>query len=138
MGERRIGVAVGDDETCVATPVTTVEVEGPEGSCKAVTDLVCLERPDRVIVGLPLSLEGTVGPQARLVQRFVRELRRACNVPVITWDERLTSVEADRRMQEAKVNPRRRKEQRDMIAATLLLQAYLDAKASSLYVDSSS
>jgi putative Holliday junction resolvase len=129
---------VGDDETCVATPVTTVEAEGPDGSYKAVADLVCLERPDRVIVGLPLSLDGTVGPQARLVQRFVRGLRRACNVPVITWDERLTSVEADRRMQEAKISTRRRKERRDMMAATLLLQAYLDAKASSPYADLSS
>ena len=130
MGERRIGVAVGDDETCVATPVTTIEVKGPEESYKAVVDLVCLERTDRVIVGLPLSLDGTVGPQARLVQRFARGLRRTCNVPVITWDERLTSVEADRLMQEAEISTRRRKERRDMIAASLLLQAYLDSKSS--------
>jgi putative holliday junction resolvase len=85
-----------------------------------------------VVVGLPLRLDGSVGPQGEKVLAFVDRLRRVLRVPVVTRDERLTSVAADERLAEAGVKRRDRKSRIDRAAAALVLQEYLDERKAAL------
>src|SRR3970040_372488 len=95
-GERRIGVAGADLGLRVAIPLTTIE--GPPDAVEAIARLVEEEGARALVVGLPLSLSGSPGPQARRVQALVEALAARLAVPVLTWDERLTSAEARRRL----------------------------------------
>lgn len=126
LGERRIGVAVGDDRVSVVVPSETVEVAGD------VVDVVVRiaeeQRADELVIGLPLSLTGALGPQAEQVVAVVEELRRRLSIPVNTWDERLTTTQAARMGA-----PRSRKGRPsgvDAAAAAIMLQACLDARRS--------
>ncbi len=128
-GEKRIGVAAGDLRTGVAVPLTTIDA-GLD-PVEAVASLVEEHGADAVVVGLPLSLSGALGPQAQRAQAFAEALSRRLSVPVHTWDERLSSAEARRRL------PRERKSRRgahrrrgavDAAAAAIILQAYLDSQ----------
>ncbi len=128
LGEKRIGVAAADDRTRVAIPVTTVTVQGDE--VESVVDLLKEQRADRVVVGLPLSLSGALGPQAEHVLKVVEQLRARLTIPVHTWDERLTTVQATRA-----TGPRRGKSARtamagrDAAAAAIMLQAFVDSRS---------
>jgi len=130
LGEKRIGVAAADDRTRVAIPVTTVTVHDDE--VETVVDLLKEQRAERVIVGLPLSLSGAIGPQGQHVLEVVEQLRARLEIPVDTWDERLTTVQAAR----APMGPRRGKSARtaqagrDAAAAAIMLQAYVDSRSS--------
>lgn len=126
VGERRIGVAVADVKAGVALPLTTIE-PGPN-PVDAVAALVRQQGADRVIVGLPLSLNGSIGPQAQRVQAFVDALAARLPLPVETWDERLTSVEAGRRLRGRRLRRNARVKAVDALAAAIILQAYLDAR----------
>jgi putative Holliday junction resolvase len=127
LGEKRIGVAAADDRTRVAIPVTTVSVAGDE--VQTVVNLVHDERADALVIGLPLTLSGALGPQAQHVLDVVEQLRARLAIPVHTWDERLTTVEASR----ARTGPRRGKSARtaiagrDAAAAAIMLQAFVDS-----------
>ncbi len=129
LGERRIGVAAADDRTRVAIPVTTVVVEGD--ALSAVIDIVRDQRADELVVGLPLSLTGALGPQARLVMRVVEELRQRLSIPVHTWDERLTTIQAGRANtgQRSRKSSRTAAAGRDAAAAAILLQAFIERRA---------
>jgi len=131
VGERRIGVAAADDRADVAIPLTTLELQG--NPIEAVAALVQEQRAGKVIVGLPISLDGSLGPQARQVQAFVEALAVRLSLPVETWDERLSSVEADRRLRHQGRRPWRgtkgkAKAAVDALAAAIILQAYLDSR----------
>ncbi len=131
IGERRIGVAAADDRTRVAIPIATVTVEGDP--IDAIARLVQDQQADELVVGLPLSLSGALGPQAQRVQALVDALAARLSIAVRTWDERLTSVEAGRRLQGGR--SRRRGGRggvavgEDALAAAIILQAYLDSHA---------
>ena len=129
VGERRIGVAAADDHTRVAIPITTITVEGDPTD--AIAHVVQEQQADELVVGLPLSLSGALGPQAQRVQALVDALAARLPLPIRTWDERLTTVEAARRLpsgrrraRRSRVNPANRK---DALAAAIILQAYLDS-----------
>jgi putative Holliday junction resolvase len=129
LGERRIGVAAADDRTGVALPVTTVNVNSDPAAL--VADVLREQRAEEVVVGLPLSMSGAMGPQAEKVMALVDELRERIAIPIHTWDERLSSVQASR-----VPSPGRRKSSRtaaagrDAAAAAIVLQAYLDSRRS--------
>jgi len=93
--------------------------------------LVARHEVAEIVVGLPLTLSGEIGPQARLVQAFAEELRAALAVPLHMFDERLTSVAADRMMQELGIKPERRRERIDEVAASIILQDFLDSRRNS-------
>ncbi len=130
VGERRIGVAAADDRTRIAIPIDTITVAGDP--VEAIARLVQEQQADELVVGLPLSLSGAVGPQADLVQALVDALTDRLTLPVHTWDERLTSVQAGHRPAEGKRRGRRGREapagSRDAAAAAIILQAYLDSR----------
>jgi putative Holliday junction resolvase len=130
IGERRVGTALSDAQRRIATPLNVLDVrdllEGP-----ALPDLVEEYEIERVVVGLPMSLDGEEGPQAALVRKSGDELARRLRIPVEYRDERLSSAEAKRRMAEAGVSSRDMRGKTDMLAAALILQSYLDAEAGS-------
>ncbi len=130
VGERRIGVAAADDRTRIAIPIDTITVAGDP--VEAIARLVQEQQADELVVGLPLSLSGAVGPQADRVQALVDALTDRLTLPVHTWDERLTSVQADRRPAEGKRRSRAGRGaqagSRDAAAAAIILQTYLDSR----------
>lgn len=127
LGEKRIGVAAADDRTPVAVPVGTVEADGD--AVGVVSRLVEEQQADEVVIGLPLSMTGAMGPQAQQAMNVVEALRERLEVPVYTWDERLTTVQASRSLGASRRGGReKQKGARDAIAAAILLQAYLDSR----------
>ena len=127
LGTRRIGVAVSDSAGRVATPITTVERAADRGADhQAIARLVAEWEADVVAVGVPVSLDGTMGPAARRALREVAELAQVLDVPVETVDERFTTVTAERQLRDAGVRGRKRKRVIDQGAAAVLLQAWLD------------
>ncbi len=125
-GERRIGLAVSDPEGKVATPVGVIDRDDVEDAAGAVVARARELGAEGIVVGMPITLRGEVGPAARQVQEFVEELRAAGELPVTVCDERLTTAVAERAMLEADLSRRARREKVDKVAATLILQAYLD------------
>ena len=126
VGDRNIGVALSDPTGLLASPLTVIERTGGKRDFQRVLDLVRDREAELVVVGMPVSLDGVPREQAMATQAFSDELTRRCPVPVVTWDERLTTVEAERRMREAGASARKRKRARDSAAAAVLLQAYLE------------
>lgn len=132
VGERRIGVALSDPTGVVANALEVIERRGWAVDLRRIQGIVQTHAVTRVVVGYPLTLAGEVGAQAQRVDRFIARLREALNVEVLPWDERLTTVQAERALLEAGLRRKRRREVRDAVAAALLLQGYLDRHRASL------
>ena len=129
LGDVRIGVALSDETGTLASGLLTLAATGPRKDAQRVAALVREHGVGEVVVGLPLRLDGSLGPQGERVMAFVERLRRVLRVPVVARDERLTSVAADERLAEAGVKRRDRKDRIDQAAAALVLQEYLDERA---------
>jgi putative Holliday junction resolvase len=125
VGEARIGVAVSDELGIAANPVGMVRRVGGRRDLEALAALLAPYRPERLVVGLPLGMNGSEGPQAVKARAFGARVAEHLGVPVDFWDERLTTVAAERVLLEADVSRRRRRELVDKMAATLILQGYL-------------
>jgi putative Holliday junction resolvase len=128
VGGRRIGVALSDSTRVLATPLTTLRAEPRARVLAEIAALVAQHEVAELVVGLPLTLNGQIGPQARLVQAFAEELSHALTAPIHLFDERLTSVAAERMMQDLGIKPERRKARIDEVAASIILQDFLDAR----------
>ena len=126
IGDRRIGVALCDPEGILASAFTVISRVGERRDIQAILDLVDQNQVERIVVGLPRSLDGSIGIQANKVQSFARKLAEHTPVPVDMWDERLSTVAADRAMVAAGIKPSKRKMRRDAVAAAFILQGYLD------------
>ena len=127
VGDRRIGIALSDETRTLATGLPTLERIGPRKDLKAIAALVREHQVSDVVVGLPRTLEGALGPQAQKVLLFMEELRPVVRVPVVSWDERFTSSMATQALIEGGVSRQGRKGGVvDKVAATLILQSYLD------------
>jgi len=129
VGEVRIGVAVSDELGITAQGVTVVRRVGGRRDLEAIADVLRPYAPDRLVVGLPLSMSGAEGPQAARVRAFANDVATHLGLPLEFWDERLTTVAAERTLLEADVSRRRRREVIDKVAATLILQGYLARKS---------
>lgn len=129
VGDVRIGVAMSDETATLASGLATLRSLGPRKDAQQVAALVREHGIAEVVVGLPLRLDGSHGPQAGKVMAFVLRLRRVLRVPVATRDERLTSVAAGERLAEAGVRGRARRQRLDQAAACLILQEVLDERA---------
>jgi len=131
-GERNIGVAISDPTGTIARPLTTLEHRSKKEDFAAVSSLVEEHDVEGVIVGRPLSLDGTVGPQAERVDRYADALREHLDVPVIPWDERFSTDVADeilRLTRREKAKRRARSDgEIDAIAAAVILQSYLESR----------
>ena len=125
VGDRRIGVAVSDPTGSLARPVETYERRSPQADIQHVLDLASEYDAVRVVVGLPKNMNGTEGPQAEKTRTFADALA-ARGLSVNLWDERLSTVEASRRLIEQRRRGRRLQERLDSEAAAVILQTYLD------------
>jgi putative Holliday junction resolvase len=127
IGERRIGVAVSDPTGTVSTPLTVLDARALARDASPLRRLVEDYEPQLLVVGLPLTLAGEEGPQARTVKSTVQRLIAPLGIPVAYHDERFSSTAANRAMADAGADERARRGSVDMVAASLLLQSYLDA-----------
>ena len=131
VGDRRIGVALSDPTGLIATPTTTIDRRGEPADVETVLSLAVEHDVGEIVVGLPLTLAGRVGTQARRVTRFADALSGRASVPVKTLDERYSTVEAERMLREAGRRPSREKAAVDAAAAAVILQGYLDSARAS-------
>lgn len=129
-GEKRIGLALSDPLGFTAQGLETILKVSKENFLQKITEL-CRERSvTEVIIGLPVNMNGTMGPKAKEILEIVPELQAKLEVPVKTWDERLTSREAGRLMIEEGLSRDKQKQNSDRLAATILLQNYLESRRS--------
>ncbi len=127
LGQRRVGVAVSDPTGTIARPLIVLQRKERQPLLEAIAAIARREGAARVIVGLPLSLSGDAGPQARSTMRFVEELRATIgDIPVDVWDERYSTTQAQESLQQRGVRGKAQRASVDMIAAATILQSYLD------------
>jgi putative Holliday junction resolvase len=132
VGERYIGVAISDPTALIARPLLTLEHTSDENDFAAIADLVAEHGAELVVVGRPLSLDGTEGPQARRVARYTEGLAEHVSVPVVAWDERFSTARADEILRQTRKEKAKRRARSngeiDAIAAAVILQDYLDSR----------
>lgn len=126
-GSERVGLALSDELGILASPAGYLAAEPHDELLQQIRN-VCQEKAvTRVVVGLPRNMNGTYGPAAEKSRTFAAALRETLTVPVVTWDERLTTAQAHRALSEGQVKGRDRRQRIDAAAAAVLLQSYLDA-----------
>ena len=126
-GERRIGVAISDELGIIAQALEFIPANPFHGFCARLRELIS-ERPVAlVLVGMPRNMDGSYGPAAAKVKEFMGRLAGEVSAPVRSWDERLTSVQANKVLTQAGIRGGKRREKVDATAAAILLQSYLDS-----------
>ena len=129
-GTKRIGVALSDELGWTAQPLETYERRTLDRDIAHIQDLVRIHEVGQVLLGLPLRLNGEQGPAVQAVQQFLEPLAVALPVPIVTWDERMTTKAAEELLIAADMSRKKRKGVVDRVAAAILLQSYLEAQAS--------
>lgn len=130
MGERRTGVALSDVMGWLATPLTVLCCDSREQEFSAIAELVAQHEVQQVVLGYPISLDGSIGPQAQRVQRYADKLRTYLSVPVVLWAEQFSTAQAEQLIHQTGQHVRR--ERIDAAAAAVILQSYLDAQSPTL------
>src|SRR3954462_7869580 len=128
-GTRRMGIAISDESRSLAQPLEFILAAPFADFLERLKQLLREKEVDLIVVGMPRNMNGSYGPAALKVQDFVAALKNAVTVPIRTWDERLTSVQANRFLLEGNVRRAKRKEKVDKMAAAILLQSYLDGQS---------
>ena len=126
IGDKRIGVALSDPQGILASPFTIINRKDERLDIEAINNIISQKQVEQIIVGLPRSMDGSIGKQAEKVKDFVQRLCSHTEVPVEFRDERLSTVSAKRLMQDINTKKTRKKVRDDAIAAALILQGYLD------------
>jgi putative Holliday junction resolvase len=132
IGRKRIGLAVSDPLGLTAQGLGVLERKGREADLAHLVEVAREYKVQEILVGLPRHMDGRLGAQAEEILDLARALGQALGVPVATWDERLSTKEAERVLIAADLSRRRRRQVVDKLAAVLILQAYLDASKQSL------
>ncbi|MWV45454.1 Holliday junction resolvase RuvX [Paenibacillus sp. HJL G12] len=127
-GDRKIGVAVSDLFGWTAQGLEVVERRRDGSEMQRIADLVREYEVEQIVVGLPKNMNGSIGPRGEICIDFADKLKEMLELPVHLWDERLTTVSAERTLIEADVSRKKRKQVVDKMAASLILQNYLDSK----------
>lgn len=128
-GDRHIGIAVSDELFLTAQGVTALRNSGDERVVNDIRKLAEEYNVKELVVGLPKNMNGTIGPRGQMAEAFAASLRDALSLPVTLWDERLTTMSAQRTLLEADVSRKKRKAVIDKMAAALILQNYMDSKS---------
>jgi putative Holliday junction resolvase len=125
FGEKRLGLALSDESRTLASPLAVYERKDLQSDLRFLRDLIFRYQITEIVLGLPLNMDGSLGPKAQQVLEFKRALEESLKLPVHTFDERFTTAEAERALLEANMSRRQRKAKRDALAAVLILQGYL-------------
>src|SRR5690348_1901677 len=128
-GTRRMGIAISDESKTLAQPLEFIPAAPFADFLDRLKLLLREKEIDLIVVGMPRNMDGSYGPAALKVQEFVAALKNALTIPIKTWDERLTSTQANRFLISANVRRDKRKEKVDQTAAAIILQSYLDSLA---------
>ena len=126
-GTVRIGVAMSDELKMIASPLEFIPAEPFADALTRLKGLVREKEVEFIVIGMPRNMDGSYGPATEKVREFVAALKESITVPIKTWDERLTSSQANRLLVQGGVRRDKRKEKVDGMAAAILLQSYLDA-----------
>ena len=128
LGDKRIGVAVSDPLGFTAQGKAVIESQDKASDIKHISSLAKEYNIEKIVVGLPKNMNNSIGPRAEKTLDFVSLLKKELSIPIITWDERLTTKEAERTLIEADLSRKKRKEVIDKMAAMIILQNYLDSQ----------
>lgn len=128
VGEKRIGVAISDLSQSLARSLKVIQRGSRQEDFATVARLVEEYEVEKVVVGYPRSLDGMAGAQAERVERYAVGLAESLTVPVLLWDERFSTVSAERLMREAGLRSKKKRERIDAVAAAVILQDYLDSR----------
>ena len=128
IGDKKTGVALSDPLELTAQGKTVIEFDTFSEQLEYLSSLVDQYDVDQVVVGLPKNMNGSLGPRAEKVLTLVNNLKQEVDVPIITWDERLSTIAAERTLIEADMSRAKRKDVIDKMAAVVILQNYLDSK----------
>ena len=126
-GTRRIGLAISDELKLIAQPLEFVPAEPFDAFTERLKEIHADKPCELILVGMPRNMDGSYGPAAEKAREFVTRLKEAVPIPIRTWDERLTSAQANRVLLQGNVRRTERKQKVDAMAAAILLQSYLDA-----------
>jgi putative Holliday junction resolvase len=126
VGSRTIGIAISDELGITAQGLKTLKRRSMEDDLKEIATIIDQFEIEKIVVGLPKNMDGTLGKQAEFVLKWIKVLMDKIQVPVVTWDERLSTVGASKVLLEADLSRRKRKKVIDKLAAVLILQGYLD------------
>ena len=127
-GDAHTGVALSDPTGFLTGSTTTIHSRKDQVVLEELRKLVEQYQVDELVMGFPRNMDGTEGPRAQLYRDFARQLEGAAGLPVVLWDERRTTVDAHRILFEAGQNAKKRKKTVDAVAASLILEGYLDAR----------
>jgi putative Holliday junction resolvase len=130
IGDKTIGIAISDELLLTAQSRPTLRRKSMKSDLDALRRVAVENDVQEIVVGQPLHMDGKPSAQSVKVERFSEELRKAVNLPIVFWDERLTSFEAEQHLEQMGMNWRKRRKQVDKIAAMIILQNYLDSRAS--------
>lgn len=122
-----MGIAVSDELGMIASPLEFIPAEPFADFLKRLQQILADKQVSQIVVGMPRNMDGSFGPAAEKVREFVAKLKESVTVPIRTWDERLTSAQANRLMIQGNVRREQRREMVDAMAAAILLQSYLDS-----------
>jgi putative Holliday junction resolvase len=126
IGDARTGVAISDELGIAAHPLCTIHRKSRKAVLAELQELVTAHKVERIVVGLPLQLDGETGTQARKVKRFAERLEQQVNLPIVFWDESFTTFEAAQILRGTKKRRKKRKQVIDQVAAVLILEGYLE------------
>lgn len=126
IGDIRIGVALSDELGVAAHPLCTLTRKNRKVDLIAISDLVSIHKVERVVIGLPISLDGSIGPQAEKVQNFAKRLGQVIDIPIEFQDERFTTAEAEDLLRDLNKDRKEQKELIDEVAAVIILRDYLN------------
>ena len=129
VGDKTIGVAVSDALLLTAQARPTLRRKNLKSDLEALRSIAAENEVHEIVVGQPLHMDGKPSAQSEKVARFSEELRKVVDVPIVFWDERLTSFEAENHLEQMGMNWRKRRDHVDKIAAMIILQNYLDSRA---------
>jgi putative holliday junction resolvase len=133
IGSKRIGVAVSDELGITAQPLETLVSKGTEADLERIAALVDRFEAEEIVVGIPFNMNGTEGPEAKKVRAIAERISARVQIPVREWDERLSTVAAERMLLEADVSRSKRRKVIDKLAAVIILQAYLDGRGRRMF-----
>ncbi len=126
IGTKRIGVAISDEECIIARGLNSIERDGKE--IEKIKELIKKYNVEKIVYGLPLRMDGSISAQTEIVVSFISKLKNEVSIPLLPWDERLSSKQAETILIEADISRKKRKKLIDKLSAQIILQNYLDAK----------
>jgi putative Holliday junction resolvase len=128
LGSKTIGVAISDDLVLTAQVLTSIKRTVPEKDLADILALVNEYQVQEIVVGLPINMDGTKGESARKAEAFIEKLRETFSIKIIPWDERLSTVAAERILLEGDLSRKKRRKVIDRLSAAIILQGYLDSR----------